>query len=62
MVVNVPGGPTFSPDTEVSTHLTEYVGSAPGKDSGDHRYSIVFYEQTKGTITVKDLPRISKQR
>ncbi len=32
-------------DLSVGEALTEYFGSAPGKDSGEHRYCLVIYEQ-----------------
>jgi len=52
IVANAPGGVTSKGDV-----LTEFFGSAPGKDSGIHRYCFVAYAQ-ESHIKVDDEPHI----
>ena len=52
IVVNAPGGVTAKGDV-----MTEFFGSAPGKDSGVHRYCFVAYAQ-ESKIKVDDEPHI----
>ena len=51
-----------APHTDLSKGeaLTAYFGSAPGKDSGKHRYCCVVYEQTDHLVC--DEPRVSATR